>query len=68
MACEATVSKDYRLKLNLRLGFLKLRRGKFFFDNMPKQGEFDGLTSSNSEFRRNKRFLTNLRERHTVGS
>ena len=67
MAIGATVTKDYRIKLNYRLGFLKFRNSKFFFDNMPKSGDFDGITSSNSVFRVNKRFLTNIRERRNNG-
>ena len=30
-------------------------------------GDLDGLTSANSEFRMNKRFLTNIRERRNNG-
>ena len=65
MAVEATVAKEYRIKLNPRLGFLKFSTGKFFFDNMPQAGDLDGVTSSNTEYRVNKRFLTNIRERRS---
>ena len=42
---------------------MKFTSSRFFFENMPQAGELDGVTSANSEFRVNKRFLTNLRER-----
>ena len=63
LAIQATVVKDYRIKLNLRFGFLKFTSSRFFWENAPMPGEPDGVTSANSEFRMNKRFLTNIRER-----
>ena len=60
--------KDYRIKINTRLGLLKFTSSRFFFENMPQAGDLDGLTSANSEFRMNKRFLTNLRDRPGVNS
>ena len=70
MAVEATVSKDFRIKLNTRIGFLKFKPGAFFFDNMPKVSDYDGITSckTTSEFRANKQFLTNIRERRINGA
>ena len=32
MASEATVAKDYRVKLNLRIGHLKMADGRFWFE------------------------------------
>ena len=69
MAIEHTMEAGYTAKLNLRIGTLKFVNGKFYFINSEVQAnQFDQVskaTSCNTEYRVNKRYLTNLRERPT---
>ena len=57
----------YTAKLNLRIGTLRFTNGKFYFINNESQSnQFDQVskaTSCNTDYRVNKRYLTNLRER-----
>ena len=57
----------YTTKLNLRVGQLRFNQdGKFQFVNNGQERKFDSVsqaTSCNTEYRVNKRYLTNLRDR-----
>lgn len=49
------LAKDYSIKLNVRIGFIKFREHVMFFENMPCMGEQSiAQSSANSEFIRNK--------------
>ena len=67
MALEHTMEIGYSVKLNFRIGTLKFTDGKFYFINSESQAnQFDQVskaTSSDTNYRVNKRYLTNLRER-----
>jgi len=64
------VEKDYQVKLNMKVGLLKFINCAMLFENMPQRADGDNvtLTSCNTEFRNNKRFLTNLREKKQFGA
>ena len=57
----------YTTKLNLRIGHLRFTDdGKFQFINSGNERQHDSVsqaTSCNTEYRVNKRYLTNLKER-----
>ena len=69
MAIDHTMETGYTAKLNFRIGTLKFANSKFYFINSEgKANQFDQVskaTSCNTEYRVNKRYLTNLRERPT---
>jgi len=53
------LAKDYSIKLNVRIGFIKFREQVMFFENTPQMGELSiAQSSANSEFIRNKAQLT----------
>ena len=60
-ATSMALEKDYSVKLNLRVGFMKFRRNHVAFENMPKQSDLSVATSCASSFVRNKAHLTTLR-------
>lgn len=62
MAVESATRKEYNVKLNLRVGFLKFRHGQMCFENMATAQEIDSIskTTSNTLFRQNKYHMTNL--------
>jgi hypothetical protein len=60
-ACAIAAQKDYQIKLNLRIGYLKFRQENMTFENMPNIGEMTIATSCTSEFLKNKLHLTNFR-------
>lgn len=69
MCVDHTMETGYTSKLNLRIGFLKFANGQFKFVN-NNEGAGDAAseaTSCNTEYRTNKRYLTNLRERPNGG-
>lgn len=41
MALESAIRKDYNIKLNIRIGFLKFKNGTVSFDNIPTANEID---------------------------
>lgn len=53
-AISVAMVKDYSIKLNLRVGFLKFRKNSMTFENMAKQSDLTVATSCNSNFIRNK--------------
>ena len=63
MAIETAMRKDYFVKLNFRVGFLKFRQNIFFFENFVTNEELDKMTHSscNTDFKNNKWLMTNLR-------
>ena len=66
MAVENTLETGYTNKLNLRIGLLRFTQDGFQFINNGQGRQNDSVsqaTSSNTEFRVNKRYLTNLRDR-----
>ena len=64
MCVEHTLETGYTVKLNLRIGHLRFSSGNFQFINDKNQDMLsDAATSCNTEYRTNKRYLTNLRER-----
>ena len=67
MALEHTMEIGYSVKLNFRIGMLRFSENKFHFVNTESQAnQFDQVskaTSSDTNYRVNKRYLTNLRER-----
>lgn len=64
-AIQNTVSKDYHVKINLRIGWLKVINQRLFFDQLGKADRHDhaSTTSCGTEFKFNKRFMTNIRTR-----
>jgi len=63
MAVETAMRKDYYVKLNLRVGFLKFKQNCFHFENQVTAEELDKLThtSCNTEFKNNKWLMTNFK-------
>lgn len=55
--------KNYQVKLNLRVGFLKFVENTVRFDNLASDRDLDAMskTTCNTEFKANKWFLTNYR-------
>lgn len=53
MAIESAIRKEYHVKLNLRIGFLKFRHGQVCFENMATAAEIDQLSKSscNTQYR-----------------
>lgn len=62
MAAESALRKDYYVKLNIRVGFLKMKQGQISFDNLATAAEIDKLSKSscNTQFKINKWNMTNL--------
>lgn len=62
MAVQSATRKEYQVKLNLRIGFLKIRNGQLSFDNVATAKEIDQLTQSscNTNFRANKYNMTHF--------
>lgn len=60
MTLESAVRKDYNLKLNLKIGFLKFKGGSLIFENNATANEIDQLSKSsfNTQFRNNKLTMT----------
>lgn len=54
-------TKDYSIKLNVRVGLLKFTNMKLEFESVLHASDKVTITSCNSAFRNNKRDLTNLR-------
>jgi len=63
MAIETAVRKDYFVKLNLRVGFLKFKQNGFYFENLVSSDELDRMThtSCNTDFKNNKWLMTNFK-------
>lgn len=66
MAVETAMRKQYSVKLNCRIGWLKFNGNQVFFDNLASKdnnaaADVTSMTSCNSEFRGNKLFMTNFR-------
>jgi len=59
IAVETAMRKNYPVKLNLKLGFLKFNENKLFFDNIATGAEIDKMTvtSFNTELKGSKMFL-----------
>lgn len=55
--------KDYYVKLNVRVGFLKFKQNILTFENYVSREELDKMThtSCNTEFRNNKWLMTNFK-------
>ena len=62
MAVETAMRKDYYVKLNLRIGFLKFKQNCFHFENQVTEEDLDKMThtSCNTEFKNNKNLMTSL--------
>lgn len=67
MCVDHTLETGYTVKLNLRIGFLRFANGEFKFMNCDGPDAASTATSCNTEYRTNKRYLTNLRDRPVVG-
>lgn len=67
MCVDHTMETGYTTKLNLRFGHLKFADGEFRFLNSEGADTASTATSCNTEYRTNKRYLTNLRERPNGG-
>ena len=69
LCIDHTMEAGYTTKLDLRIGHLRFANEKFKFVNGENNAAADGsvseagLTSCNTDYRTNKRYLTNLRER-----
>ena len=68
MAVEHTMEQGYTAKLDLRLGNLRFSNGSFNFSpvltKVTAPNDRQSIaTSCNSEYRKNKRYLTTLRQR-----
>ena len=65
VAVNSCVKKDYFVKLNMRIGFLRFRNGSVQFENIAAGKDADKLTkaSGDTAFHQNKQLMTNLRER-----
>jgi hypothetical protein len=63
LAIETAMRKDYFVKLNIRVGFLKFKQNNLFFENFVSNEELDKMThtSCNTEFRNNKWLMTNIK-------
>ena len=61
-AVRTAIKKEYFVKLGMRVGFLKFRRGQMLFDNLVAPGEVDQMsrTSCSSNFRNNKFNMTGV--------
>jgi hypothetical protein len=44
MAVQSAMRKEYQVKLNLRIGFLKIRSGQLSFENVASTKEIDQFT------------------------
>ena len=64
-AVGIAAQKDYQIKLNLRVGYLKFRQDNMTFENMANANEMSIATSCTSEFLKNKLHLTNFRTPQT---
>lgn len=61
MAVETAMRKDYFVKLNLRLGFIKFRQNSFYFENKQSDNSQEAsIWTCNTEFKQNKQLMTNL--------
>jgi hypothetical protein len=60
-ACGLAAQKDYQIKLNLRVGYLKVRQSQLSFENIPNREELSIAASCTSDFLKNKKLLTNFR-------
>ncbi len=63
MAIETAMRKDYYVKLNVRVGFLKFKQNTLHFENLVSSEELDKMThtSCNTDFRNNKWLMTNFK-------
>ena len=63
MAIETAMRKDYYVKLNVRVGFLKFKQNTLHFENLVSTEELDKMThtSCNTDFRNNKWLMTNFK-------
>jgi len=63
MAVETAMKKNYNVKLNFRVGWLKFCDNSFYFDNLASKKDLENatVTSCNTEFRTNKWFMTNFK-------
>ena len=63
VAVESAARKDYHVKLNLRIGFLKFKNLQVIFDNLATHKQLDQLTKTtcNTAFKANKQLMTNIR-------
>jgi len=64
MAIETAMRKDYYVKLNVRVGFLKFKQNTLYFENLVTTEELDKMThtSCNTDFKNNKWLMTNFRK------
>jgi len=62
MAVETAMRKDYFVKLNLRVGFIKFRQNSFYFENIKQSDNSQeaSIWTCNTEFKQNKQLMTNL--------
>lgn len=62
MAVSSAARKDYHVKLNMRIGFIKIRNKCLSFENLASGEEIDKLTKSscNTNFRANKFNMTHF--------
>lgn len=63
MAIETAMRKDYYVKLNVRVGFLKFKQNVLHFENLVSQDEIDRMThtSCNTAFVNNKKMMTTFK-------
>jgi len=56
MAVETAMRKDYCVKLNLRVGFIKFRQNSFYFENIKQSDNSQeaSIWTCNTEFKQNK--------------
>lgn len=62
MAVSSAARKDYHVKLNVGIGFIKIRSKCLSFENLASSEEIDKLTQSscNTNFRANKFNMTHF--------
>ena len=61
---QSAVQKDYQVKLYIRIGFLKFRNSRVWFDNLASNDEIErmSITSCNTTFKANKHLMTSFKE------
>jgi len=64
-AVRSATKKEYSVKLGMRVGFIKFKRGQVLFDNLVAPGEVDQMsrTSCSTNFRNNKFNMTGISTR-----
>lgn len=62
MAMEAALRKNYNIKFNIKIGFLKFKSGQLTFENNASAAEIDQLSQSscNTQYRNNKMAMTHF--------